>query len=182
MRAIDGISAIHRGVEHQRGRRIPDWAYRDVLFMLIDYSVRAYELLERKLDTAEREEVFQVFRRVGLRMQINGLPATHGQWVIMRKAGLREHLSNGAFTKDLYKQYRRHLGRFRFLILKQVQRALVPERVNRLLGLGHSPIAALLLDAYKLSRILRLDPLLKNAILPSEYKAQVKALDRDPGN
>ncbi len=182
LRAIDKISAIHSGVEHQRGRRIPDWAYRDVLSMLIDYSIRAYELLEKKLDATEREEVFQVFRRVGLRMQINGLPATYGQWVMMRKAGLHEHLLNGSFTKDLYRQYRRHLGRFRFLILKQVQTALVPERINRLLGLGRSPIAALLLGAYKLCRILRLDPLLKNALLPSEYKAQVRALDRDPDN
>src|ERR1700712_5589681 len=47
-RAIDQITAIHQHVEAARGAQIPDWAYRDVLFMLIDYSVRSYELLETK--------------------------------------------------------------------------------------------------------------------------------------
>src|SRR5690606_7692830 len=37
LKAIDQITAIHQGVEKKRGARIPDWAYRDVLFMLIDY-------------------------------------------------------------------------------------------------------------------------------------------------
>src|SRR5471030_3514335 len=59
--AIDRITAIHRGVEQSRGARIPDWAYRDVLFMLIDYSIRSYEVLERQLTDEEKEEVFEVF-------------------------------------------------------------------------------------------------------------------------
>jgi hypothetical protein len=33
-KAIDKITAIHKGVENARGSVIPDWAYRDVLFML----------------------------------------------------------------------------------------------------------------------------------------------------
>ena len=40
-RALDRIRAAHQAVEHQRGQRIPDWAHRDVLYMLIDYSERA---------------------------------------------------------------------------------------------------------------------------------------------
>src|SRR5215216_2966714 len=47
--AIDKITAIHAAVESNRGAQIPDWAYRDVLFMLIHYSIASYELLERKL-------------------------------------------------------------------------------------------------------------------------------------
>src|SRR5215216_2279466 len=39
--AIGKIAAIHAGVESSRGSVIPDWAYRDVLFMLIYYSVAA---------------------------------------------------------------------------------------------------------------------------------------------
>src|SRR5215210_5721825 len=42
---IDKIRMIHTGVEKSRGSTIPDWAYRDVLFMLIHYSVAAYELM-----------------------------------------------------------------------------------------------------------------------------------------
>src|SRR5688500_7214082 len=48
-RAIDRISEIHSGVERQRGQTIPGWAYRDVLYMLIDYSERAHRLLYRPL-------------------------------------------------------------------------------------------------------------------------------------
>src|SRR3982751_4020515 len=58
LQAIDRITVIHKGVEQNRGATIPDWAYRDVLFMLIDYSIRSFELLERKLNTAEKTEAF----------------------------------------------------------------------------------------------------------------------------
>src|SRR3954469_3171135 len=64
-KAIDKITAIHAGVEKNRGYSIPDWAYRDVLFMLIHYSIASYELLERKLSEEEKQEVFDVFYRVG---------------------------------------------------------------------------------------------------------------------
>lgn len=175
--AIDKISAIHREVERQRGRNIPDWAYRDVLFMLIDYSIRAYELLERKLSRNEKEEVFNVFYRVGLRMQLQGLPLDYQQWLAMRASGLHENLLNGPFTKDLYQQYRKHLGWFRFLILKQAQILLVPGNVNVLLGLGKSAFAAGLLNVYKVSAVFRMKTLLKNAILPPAYKSEIEALD-----
>src|SRR6187402_2312740 len=35
---LDRIRAVHEAVERQRGQPIPDWAHRDVLYMLIDYS------------------------------------------------------------------------------------------------------------------------------------------------
>src|SRR5829696_1409614 len=35
-RTLDGIRAVHEAVERRRGERIPDWAHRDVLYMLID--------------------------------------------------------------------------------------------------------------------------------------------------
>src|SRR5687768_8244800 len=41
-KAIDRMRAIHSGVEASRGAVIPDWAYRDVLFMLIHYSIAAF--------------------------------------------------------------------------------------------------------------------------------------------
>src|SRR5256885_8460948 len=43
-KAIDKMSVIHSGLEASRGAAIPDWAYRDVLFMLIDYSITSFEL------------------------------------------------------------------------------------------------------------------------------------------
>ncbi|NJX17383.1 DUF2236 domain-containing protein, partial [Tamlana crocina] len=32
LKAIDVIDSIHNNVEEKRGQKIPDWAYRDVLF------------------------------------------------------------------------------------------------------------------------------------------------------
>ncbi len=174
LRAIDKISAIHKGVENQRGKSIPDWAYRDVLFMLIDYSIRSYELLERKLSATEKEEVFHVFYRVGARMQVMGLPSDYRDWLLLRESGLHENLLSGPFTRDLYRQYRKHLGWFRFLVLKQVQILLVPERVKELLGLGKSRFATMMLNLYKYSP---LKSFLRNALLPSAYKKEIMALD-----
>jgi hypothetical protein len=66
MQTLNRINAIHASVELQRGQIIPDWAYRgDVLYMLIDYSERAHQLLYRRLSDSEQEELYSVFRRVG---------------------------------------------------------------------------------------------------------------------
>ena len=175
--AIDKITAIHQGVETARGRKIPEWAYRDVLNMLIDYSLRSYELLNRKLSTSEKHEVYDVFYRMGARMEVKDLPPTYEGWLLQRDAALQENLQNGAFTKDLYRQYRKHLGWFRYLILIQVQRLLVPRRVNELLNLGKNPFAALIPLLYRISRYFRVKTIIKLAILPPAYKDQVMALD-----
>src|SRR6476469_5301267 len=73
LRAIDKITSIHSVVEENRGTRIPDWAYRDVLFMLIHYSIASFELLERKLSADEKAEVYDVFYRLGNRMGLKDL-------------------------------------------------------------------------------------------------------------
>ena len=53
--AIDKMRSIHTAVEKARDASIPDWAYRDVLFMLIHYSIASFELLERKLSEDEKD-------------------------------------------------------------------------------------------------------------------------------
>src|SRR5688500_2215524 len=42
---LNRIRSVHQAVERARGERIPEWAHRDVLYMLIDYSEKAYEML-----------------------------------------------------------------------------------------------------------------------------------------
>ncbi len=76
-KAIDIMRQIHSAVEQNRGASIPDWAYRDVLFMLIHYSIASYELLEKKLTEEEMEEVYNVFYRVGARMGLKELPINY---------------------------------------------------------------------------------------------------------
>ncbi|HVE60656.1 MAG TPA: oxygenase MpaB family protein [Chitinophagaceae bacterium] len=108
--AIDKITAIHAAVESKRGSQIPDWAYRDVLFMLIHYSIASYEVLEHKLTPNEKEDVYQVFYRIGSRMNIKGLPATYEEWLPVRASHLEEDLQKTNYTIDLFKQYKKHLG------------------------------------------------------------------------
>jgi hypothetical protein len=177
LKAIDMITAIHQEVENSRGSQIPDWAYRDVLFMLIDYSIRSYEVLERELTDLEKEEIFQTFYQVGLRMRIAGLPQSFQAWDIMRAEHLQQDLLKSNFTIDLYKQYKKHLGTIRFTMLKQVQVMVVPRHVRQLLSLSETSFLKPALLLYKLTRVLGFEKLLRNALLPKDYKAQVIALD-----
>lgn len=174
--AIDQITAIHKKVEDNRGMSIPDWAYRDVLYMLIDYSIRSFEILERKLSESEREELFRVFNAVGLRMGIGGLPQNFNEWQESRTHHLNNDLACSGFTLDLYKQYRKHLGPGRYALLKQVQTLLVPREVRELLPFSSWHIMTPVLYIYKLFRFLNLDEITKEILLPEKYKAQILAL------
>lgn len=177
LRAIDQITAIHKNVEAGRGMKIPDEAHLDVLSLLIDYSVRSYELLERKLSDAEKEEVFKVFYRVGDRMALVGLPKSYKDWLIKRQLQLTNNLYCSNFTFDLYRQYRKHLGLVRYFVLRQAQLLLVPKPVKTLLSLGDIRWLSPVLAVYKLFRLVNLQNILKNAILPPAYVAQVRAMD-----
>ena len=178
--AIQRINSIHSSVENQRGKRIPDWAYLDVLFMLIDYSIRSYEVLERKLSDSEKEEVFRVFQKVGSLMHIKGLPQDFLQYEQMRKQYLEQHMYYGEYTRDLYKQYRKHLGFTRYHLLLETQKLITPKHVRKMLGLNKILLLKPLIFSYKLSRNFHLDRLLKALILPSDYKQEIKSLDHAP--
>lgn len=176
-KAIDAMRAIHVGVEKNRGAQIPDWAYRDVLFMLIHYSIAAFELLERKLSEEEKAEVFDVFYRMGSRMGLVGLPSTYPDWLVMREDHMHNNLQPSAYTKDLFLQYKKHLGGFRYFVLKQGQVMVVPPLVRKLLKMGNVSLLAPVVPLYKLLRFMRLDWFLKAILLPSAYKKQIKDLD-----
>lgn len=179
-KAIDTMAKIHAGVEAKRGMAIPDWAYRDVLFMLIDYSIRSFELLERKLSTAEKAEVFEVFNKVGTRMGLKGLPASLPEWQQMREEHLQQNLNQSQLTFDLYQQYRKHLGPVRYRLLLEGQILIAPGIVLQQLKLGRVSLLRPVLSLYKLSRKLNADWLLKSLILPPAYKNEIKELDVHP--
>lgn len=176
--AIDKITAIHKGVEASRGDKIPGEAYLDVLFMLIDYSIRSSELLGRRLTDAEKTEIFEVFHRVGSRMGLKGLPSDYRRWKIIRAAYLETNLVRSTFTKDLYRQYRRHLGALRYYILIQTQALLTPGKVRKLLALSRTPVLYPVFILYKTTRRLKFDRLIKALLLPRMYKIQIAGLDR----
>lgn len=177
---IDKISAIHTAVENSRNSRIPDWAYRDVLFMLIHYSQASFELLERKMTGLEKDDLFDVFNRVGLRMGLKGLPADYIEWTIMRNEHLQNDLEKSDYTIDLFKQYRKHLGRMRYKLLIESLKLVVPRHAKQLLNLGKINWFIPVVGLYKLSRKIKLDWFLKSLVLPKAYKKQIKEMDFHP--
>jgi hypothetical protein len=129
------------------------------------------------LSYAEKQEVFDVFYRVGHRMGLKGLPVTLDEWLKMRKEHLQQDLAYGKFTADLFKQYKRQLGPVRYAILREGQILVVPDRVRELLKLRPVSFLTPAIVAYKLSRSLKLDGLIKSAILPKQYHAEIRQLD-----
>lgn len=173
LETIDKITQIHQGVEKSRGQTIPDWAYRDVLYMLIDYSIRSFELLERKLEIEEKEEIFDVFMKLGHRMKLKNLPKNYNKWIIDRNFHLKNDLEKGKFTIHLFEQYKKHLGRFRYFILIQIQHILVPKIVyNKLFTTSYFP-TILVINLYKFSRVLKLNNLIKSILLPGKHKQEL---------
>lgn len=176
--AVGRMASIHAGVEQKRGDRIPDWAYRDVLYMLIAYSERAYELLHRPLTNAERTELFDVFRAVGEGMHVPGLPTTYLDWQADRQTHLTNDLRRSEYTDTLFRRYREELGNWRYSLLRQAQSLLVPARVSTLLGLSQRPWLRHLLWIYPVARVLGLRAMVQRVLLPTTYLARIQALDR----
>ena len=172
------MGAIHGGVEQKRGYQIPDWAYRDVLYMLIDYSERAYETLHRPLTNPEREELFHTFREVGAGMHVPDLPTNYADWRIDREAHLNRDLVRSEFTDKLFQRYREQLGNWRYDLLRQVQSILVPEQVSHLLGLPSKTPLIYALGLYSTFNRLGLRSVVQRILLPTEYLAQIRSLDK----
>jgi hypothetical protein len=179
-KAIDVMRQIHTAVENKRGASIPDWAYRDVLFMLIHYSIAAYELLERKLSNHEKEEVHNVFYRVGVRMGLKELPSTYTAWMPVRQQHLRNDLAASTYTADLFQQYKKHLGTMRFRVLLEAQKLVVPDTVKELLHFNDFSLLTPAVPLYKISRLMKIDWLLKKILLPPDYTDQINQLDVQP--
>ena len=177
--ALASITAIHGAVERQRGQRIPDWAHRDVLYMLIDNSQRAYRLLHGPLTQAEQDDLYSAFLRLGQGLHIPDLPANFGQWQQDRQCHLQRDLVYSDHTARLLEQYRLHLGAWRYRILLEVQALLVPARVRELLRLGpQRPLVASSVQFYSLVKHLGLQPLVHRALIPLCFWDDVGKLKR----
>ncbi len=177
-KTIDDIVHIHAHVEQARGAIIPMEAYRDVLYMLIHYSIAAFECMERPMKYKEKEEVYSVFYTMGLRMQIADLPVNYKQWQQSRLAHLQQNLRFSMHSKDLFQRYKKQLGSFRFWVLKTVQAYIVTTEVSMLLEFRKPVLARPILNVYKLCKKLKIDRSIKSVLLPRTYLAQINALDR----
>lgn len=178
--ALDRIRAAHEAVERQRGQKIPDWAHRDVLYMLIDYSERAHEMFARPLTSTEQHELYDVFYRVGLGLRIPELPRTYAAWREDRERHLHRDLLHGDGTAALYAQYRRHLGAWRYRLLLRLQSILAPDHVRGLLQLKRAAWLRPLMRLYPILARVGLRPLIQRLLIPSKHLAAVRAMGVHP--
>ncbi|MBW3570011.1 MAG: DUF2236 domain-containing protein [Gemmatimonadetes bacterium] len=176
-RTLARIRAVHHAVERERGRQIPDWAHRDVLYMLIDYSERAHETLARPLTADEQRELYDVFYRVGTGLGVPGLPRTYADWGADRELHLRRDLVHGEGTEALYAQYRKHLGPWRYHLLLRLQSILTPGHVRGLLRLKPAAWLRPLLRFYPVLVRAGLRSIIQRLLMPPRYLAAVRALD-----
>jgi uncharacterized protein (DUF2236 family) len=174
---LDRIRAVHAAVEGQRGQRIPDWAHRDVLYMLVDYSERAHEMLARPLSADEQRELYDVFHRLGTGLGIPGLPRTYAEWRLDRELHLRRDLVRGEGTEALYAQYRKHLGPWRHHLLLRLQAIVTPEHVRGLLRLKGGAGLRPLLRFYPLLVRAGLRSIIQRLLMPSAYLERARGLD-----
>jgi uncharacterized protein (DUF2236 family) len=177
-RTLQRINSIHGAVEQRRGMSIPEWAFRDVLYMLVDYSERAHRMLYRPLSARECAELYAVFKRVGEGLNIKELPESYEQWREDRRAHIERDLSNSRHTALLYQQYRRHLGEWRYQILLGVQGLLVPERVRRLLRLRRQAVFSALVGGYGFFDVPGLRPLIRRLLVQPRCWNDVEGLAR----
>lgn len=178
LRTLGRINAIHGSVEQQRGQTIPAWAFRDVLYMLIDYSERAYQLLYKPLTASQQQDLYTVFRRIGNELHISDLPATYSEWQGDRERHLIRDLVYSQHTKLLYQQYRRHLGWWRYQILLEVQALLAPNAVRRLLRLNPDVLFPGLIRAYTVVEQCNLRSVAHTLLIPPQYWAEVREFER----
>jgi len=176
-RTFDRIRMIHQAVERERGQGIPDWAHRDVLYMLIDYSERAHEMLAGPLTPSEQRELYDVFRRVGAGLRIPDLPRTYAGWKADRERHLRRDLVRSAGTDALYRRYRESLGPWRFALLRRLQGLMTPAHVRELLGLRSADYMRPLTRLYPMLVRAGLRPLVHWLLMPAEHLDAVRRLD-----
>lgn len=177
-RTLGRINAAHRAVERDRERTIPEWAFRDVLYMLIDYSERAYSLLYKPLTTSQRNELYGVFRRIGDGLAIAELPESYAAWQIDRRRHVVRDLCYSRHTALLFQQYRRHLGVFRYNLLLQVQAVLAPDEVRRLLRMSPNKLMLRLVQTYGLISPLNLQTVVHTLLVPPQYWAELRGFER----
>jgi len=177
-RTLDRINAQHKRVENDRRQSIPDWAYRDVLYMLIDYSQRSYELLYRPLSQFQKNDLFEVFLRIGEALHIPQLPKTYQEWQVDRHRHLIRYLNYSKQTSMLFQAYRSHLGIWRYELLRQVQELLVPQQVRRLLRLKPNLIVNGMVGTYGIVGSLGLQSIVHRLLIQPRYWSDIRRFDR----
>ncbi len=180
-KAVERINRIHRRVEEARGEEIPQWAYRDMLFILIDYGERAHEVVFGPMTEAERVSHCGVALALGRAMRLGDLPTTYGEYRDQRHQQLLEDYARGPLTDELYASYRRALGPLRFRLLQLVQASVLPDELRDVLRLEPYPLVDELLRCYRFvpGGGNKLRPL-RGVLLPGRFARQLREIERAP--
>ena len=178
-KTLQNMKNIHVDVENNRGFRIPNWAYQDVLYMLIHHSISSFELLHRTLTLSEKREIFQVFHEVGIRMGITDLPKKFENWEVKRKENLHENYQKTELSTKLFEAYKTHLGSIRFQLLLYVQKILLPTELKTMARNLPAPNLDILMYYYKRTKTYWPIHQLKYYLLPKQYRKALKDLVRN---
>ncbi|GAC1636591.1 MAG: hypothetical protein NVS4B8_00080 [Herpetosiphon sp.] len=178
-RVLGLVNHAHRSVEQARGTDIPQWAYRDVLFMLIDYGERAHAFVFQPMTKKEQEAYYMEVIKIGNGLNIDELPATYDDYQRQRVAHLHNDMAVTPLTKQLYQSYELAIGSWRMRGLLSLQACLCPTYVKQLLRLERRYIVCWLLQMYRhlpggRKKLQWLYPLL----LPPPYNRQLSELGR----
>jgi hypothetical protein len=173
---ISKMKQIHTDVENTRKQQIPEGAYRDVLYMLIDATIKASEVLDRALILKEQEEVFEVFIKMGNYMGILDLPDNYAAWKKDRAIHLKSHLVKSNFTQDLFHQFRIHLGFWRYQLLLYIQHQMAEPKVQQLLYTKRKYIPSVIVSVYKNFRHLIIVRKNIHFLMPSSFQKNMKDL------
>ena len=179
--AVERINRIHRRVEEARGEEIPQWAYRDMLFILIHYGERAHEVVFGSMTEAERASHFGVALALGRAMRLSGLPTTYAEYRYQRHRQLSEDYTYGLLTHELYASYRRALGPWRYRLLRMVQASVLPDELRGVLRLEPHPLVDELLRCYRFvpGGGNKLRPL-HGVLLPGRFVELLRKMERVP--
>jgi len=143
------INHIHHKVEQARGEAIPAWAYRDVLFILIDYGERAHTIVYGPMSGPERQAHFATLIALGQAMHLSDLPTNYEAYCAQRHQQLLDDYAATDFTTRLNTAYRVALGPLRYWLLQLLQGCLLPTELQTVTGLRPQPLVAALLRAYR---------------------------------
>lgn len=143
------INQIHRHVEMARADLIPQWAYRDVLFILFDYGVRAHTIVFGPMTSSEREAYYEACLAIGEAMHLTDLPLTCAAYETQRHQQLLDDYAHTPLTDELFARYHTALGWWRYWLLRRVQACLIPTELRTIVGLQPDWITLVLLRFYR---------------------------------
>jgi hypothetical protein len=146
---IASIMRIHGHVEQARGMPIPAWAYRDVLFLLIDYGERAHTIIYGPMSSSERQEHFEALLALGQAMELPDLPTSYAGYQAQRHQQLLEDYASTTLTEQLFARYRAALGHWRYWLLRLLQASLLPAELRPVLGMRANWFVDALLRCYR---------------------------------